>query len=131
MFYLQLYDIGHSAKNHSNSKRENQLLPLLGLLFYSFQLAARDFQIDRIAHPTAYVIPVVVHWMELEILQRVNREGLIRWPVTPWATSPTLRSIKDISIKHALRDEHSWYQKATHICNDFWLSHYLVSLLHN
>ena len=30
---------------------------------------------DRIAHNTAFVIPVVEHWLELEIDQWVHHEG--------------------------------------------------------
>ena len=32
-FYLRLYGIGHMVKDHSDSKRENLLPPLHGLLF--------------------------------------------------------------------------------------------------
>ena len=32
-FYLRLYGIGHMVNDHSDSKRENLLLPLHGLLF--------------------------------------------------------------------------------------------------
>ena len=33
---------------------------------------------DRITHTTAFVIPVMEHWMEREIAQWVHHEGLIR-----------------------------------------------------
>ena len=33
-FYLKLYGIGHMVKDHSDSKRENMLQPLHGLLFF-------------------------------------------------------------------------------------------------
>ena len=51
---------------------------------YSFRLTARvllyDHPTDRIAHTTAFVIPVVEHWLEREISQWVHQEGSIRRP---------------------------------------------------
>ena len=44
------------VKNHSDSERGN-ILPPHGLLFPT----------DRIAHTTAFVTPVVEHWLEREI----------------------------------------------------------------
>ena len=38
---------------------------------------------DRIAHTTAFVTPVVEHWLEWEIAQWVHHEGSIRWPIAP------------------------------------------------
>ena len=35
---------------------------------------------DRIAHTTAFVTPVVVHWLEPEIAQCIHHEGSIRPP---------------------------------------------------
>ena len=40
---------------------------------------------DRIAHSTAFVIPVMEHWLEWEIAQWVHHEGLIWWSIAPWA----------------------------------------------
>ena len=37
--------------------------------------------IDRIAHTTAFVIPVVEHWLEREIAQWVHHKGSIRRPI--------------------------------------------------
>ena len=31
---------------------------------------------DRIAHTTAFVTPVVVHWLEREIAQWIHHEGI-------------------------------------------------------
>ena len=45
---------------------------------YSFQLAARVLlytPTDRIAPTTAFVTPVVEHWLEHEIAQWVHHEG--------------------------------------------------------
>ena len=48
---------------------------------YSFQLAARVLlyapPTERIAHTTAFVTPVVEHWLEREIAQWVHHEVLI------------------------------------------------------
>ena len=44
---------------------------------------------DRITHTTAFVTPVVEHWLEWEIAQWVHDEGSIRWPIAPWANALT------------------------------------------
>ena len=36
---------------------------------------------DRITHTTAFVTPVVEHWLEREIAQWVHHEGSIRRPI--------------------------------------------------
>ena len=60
---------------------------------YSFWLAARvllyAFPTDRIIHTTAFVTPVVEHWLEWEIAQWIDHEGSIQWPITPWANALT------------------------------------------
>ena len=60
------------VKDHSDSERGNLLPPLHGLLF---PINSRGSFIcttptGRIAHTTAFVIPVVEHWLEREIAQR-------------------------------------------------------------
>ena len=71
-FYLQLYGDGHMVKNHSDSKRGNRLPPH-GLLFPINSKGSFICTIpDRIAHTTAFVTPVVVHWLEREIAQWVH-----------------------------------------------------------
>ena len=67
-FYLRLYDVGHMVKDHSDSERGNPLPPH-GLLF---PISRKGYFIlhhitDRIAHTTAFVTPVVEHWLEREI----------------------------------------------------------------
>ena len=57
-FYLWLHGIGHMTKDHSDSERRNPLPPLHGLLFSIS---------SRIKHITAFVTPVVEHWLEREI----------------------------------------------------------------
>ena len=69
--YLRLYVIGHMVS--SDSERRNPLPPR-GLLFLIsskvfFYMRHRS---DRIAHTTAFVTPVVEHWLEREIAQWVH-----------------------------------------------------------
>ena len=61
------------VKDYSDSERENPLPPH-GLLFLinskgSFYM---HHPTDRIAHTTAFVTPVVEHWLEREIAQWVH-----------------------------------------------------------
>ena len=44
---------------------------------------------DRITHTTAFVTPVVEHWLEREIAQWIHHEGSIRRPIAPWANTFT------------------------------------------
>ena len=64
IFYIQLYGFKHMVKHHSDSERGNPLPPL-GLLF---PISRKVFFIciipDRITHTTAFVIPVIEHWLE-------------------------------------------------------------------
>ena len=64
-FYLRLYDVGHMVKDHSDSERGNTLPPH-GLLFpiNSKVFFNMHHPTDRIAHTTAFVTPVVEHWLE-------------------------------------------------------------------
>ena len=70
-FYLWLYG-RHMVKDHSDSERGNPLPPH-GLLF---PINSKDYFIctipDRIAHTTAFVTPVMKHWLEIEIAQWVH-----------------------------------------------------------
>ena len=56
---------------------------------YSFRLTTRVFYMhhptDRIVHTTAFVTPVVEHWLEREIAH----EGSIRRLIAPWANALT------------------------------------------
>ena len=80
-FYLQLYGVGHMVKDHSDSERGNPLPPH-GLLFliHSKVFFYMHHSTDRIAYTTAFVTPVVEHWLEREIAQWVHHEGSIRRP---------------------------------------------------
>ena len=62
-FYLQLYGVGHMVKDHSKSERGNLLLPH-GLLFPICTIFYMHHPTDRIVHTTAFVTPVVEHWLE-------------------------------------------------------------------
>ena len=44
---------------------------------------------DRITHTTAFVTPVVEHWLEQEIAQWVHHEGSIRRPIATQANALT------------------------------------------
>ena len=64
-----LYGIRHMVKDHSDSERGN-LLPPQGLLF---PISSKGSFIciiphDRMTHTTAFVTPVVEHWLEREIV---------------------------------------------------------------
>ena len=51
--------------------------------------SAWTYPTDRIAQTTAFVTPVVEHWLEWEIAQWVHHEGSIRQPIAPWANTLT------------------------------------------
>ena len=57
------------VKDHSESERENPLLPLHRLFFSISNKVSFIYTLDRIANTTAFVIPVVEHWLEREIAQ--------------------------------------------------------------
>ena len=63
-FYLRLYGIRHMVKDHSDSEKGNPLQPHRLL----FPISSKGSFIctipDRIAHTTAFVTPVVEHWLE-------------------------------------------------------------------
>ena len=65
-FYLRLY-----------GKRGNLLLPHRLLFPISSKVFYMHHYTDRIVHTTAFVTPVVEHWLKREIAQWVHHEGLI------------------------------------------------------
>ena len=71
-FYLRLYGVRHMVKDHSDSERGNPLPPHRLL----FPISSKGSFIctipDRIVHTTAFVTPVVEHWLEREIAQWVH-----------------------------------------------------------
>ena len=68
-FYLRLYGVRHMVKDHSDSEKGNPLPPHRLLLSINRNL---HHPTDRITHTTAFVTPVVEHWLEREIAQRVH-----------------------------------------------------------
>ena len=65
--HLRLYGIGHMVKD-SDSERGNPLPPH-GLLF---PINSKGSFICTIPHTTAFVTPVMEHWLEGEIAQWVR-----------------------------------------------------------
>ena len=78
------------VKDHSDSERGNPLPPH-GLLF---PINTKGFfymhhPTDRIAHTTAFVTPVVEHWLERELAQWGHYGVSMRRPIAPWANALT------------------------------------------
>ena len=78
-FLIRLYGVGHMVEDHSDSEKENPP-PLHGLLF---PISSKGFfymhhPTNKIAHTTAFVTPVVEHWLEREIDHWVDHEVSIR-----------------------------------------------------
>ena len=61
-FYLRLYGVRHMVKDHSDSEK-GTLLPPHRLLFPINSMGSFICTI-RIVHTTAFVTPVVEHWLE-------------------------------------------------------------------
>ena len=65
ILYLRLFGVRHMVKDHSDIKRENPLLPHISCFFISSKCSFyMHHPTDRITHTTAFVIPVVGHWLE-------------------------------------------------------------------
>ena len=71
-FYLRLYGVRHMVKDHSDSERGNPLLPHGLLLSINSKVFYMHHPTDRITHTTAFVTPVMEHWLEREIAQWVH-----------------------------------------------------------
>ena len=67
-FYLRLYGVRHMVKDHSDEKG-NPLPPHRLLLSINSKGSFICTIPDRITHTTAFVTPVVEHWLEREIAQ--------------------------------------------------------------
>ena len=70
-FYLLLYGVRHMVKDHSDSEKENPLPPHR-LLFPISSKGSFLCTIPQTTHTTAFVTPVVEHWLEREIAQWVH-----------------------------------------------------------
>ena len=68
---------------------------------YSYRLTAFYMQhpTDRISHTTAFVTPVVEHWLEWEIDQWVH-EGSLRRPIAPWVNAQPLSYVPLLWAMH-------------------------------
>ena len=63
-FYLRLYGVRHMVKDHSDSEKGNPLPPHRLLLSINSKGSFICTIPHRIAHTTAFVTPVVEHWLE-------------------------------------------------------------------
>ena len=75
-FYLEVCGVRHIVKDHSDSEIGNPLPPIQGLLFLISSKGSFICIIPQTAHTTAFVTPVVTHWLEREIAQWVHHERL-------------------------------------------------------
>ena len=71
-FYLRLYGVRHMVKDHSDSEKGNPLPPHRLLLSINSKGSFICITPDRITHTTAFVTPVVEHWLERKIAQWVH-----------------------------------------------------------
>ena len=80
MFYLTTHSTHFNmVMDHSDIERSNLLPPLHWLIFpISSKGSFMHHPTDRIEHATAFVTPVVEHWLEREIAQWVYHEGSIQ-----------------------------------------------------
>ena len=62
-FYLRLYGVRHMVKDHSDSEKGNPLPPHRLLLSINSKGSFICTIPDRITHTTAFVTPVVEHWL--------------------------------------------------------------------
>ena len=76
MFYLTTlsthFIYGYMASDHSDSEKGNPLPPHRLIFSINSKGSFICTIPDRIAHTTAFVIPVVEHWLEREIAQWVH-----------------------------------------------------------
>ena len=86
------------VKDHSDSEKGNPLPPHRLLIDYQQGFFYMHHSTDRITHTTAFVTPVVEHWLEQEIAQWVHpRKELFRvwsnrWTYTDF-NSALLKSV--------------------------------------
>ena len=115
-FYLRLYGVRHMVKDHSDSEKGN-LPPPHSLLFPISSKGSFICTIpDRITHTTAFVIPVVEHWLKRKIAQWFHsmkdrsddpshhERTLLPRRYVPLPTNLT----KDSNLKHSRRRPNWW-----------------------
>ena len=83
--YLRFYGIGHIVKDLGDGHRGNPLPPLHGLLFLISSKQSFTLPTNRMVHTTAFILPVVEHWLEREITQWNHHDGSIQRPIAPRA----------------------------------------------
>ena len=130
-FILRLYGVGHMVKDHSDSEKGNPL-PTHGVLF---PINSKGYFIctipHRIAHTTAFVTPVVEHWLEQEIAQLVcltkdrsddpshHERTLLPWSYVslPYASSDVMVNCEPIICywHDCCRLQKSWRYSGHHI----------------
>ena len=71
-FYLRLYGVRHMVKYHSDSERKPAAATWATLSDYQQGFFHMHHPTDRTAYTTAFVAPVVEHWLEREIAQWVH-----------------------------------------------------------
>ena len=104
---------------------------------YYFRLAARVLlyahPTDIIAHTTAFVTPVVEHWLEWEIAWWVHHEGSIRRPIAPWANALTTELLSLHILVNAitlLKQRNIYLDEMRWNCLDF-ISHSCLHCVYN
>ena len=79
----------------------------------------------KMTHSTAFVTPVMEHWLEREIAQWVHNKGSTRRPMAPWANDFTtelhlIPEIKTQKYSYISEDSapvlHYWYIKILGMC---------------
>ena len=83
---------------------------------------------DRITHTTAFVTPVVEHWLEQEIAQWVHHEGSIRRPIHH---ERTLLPRSYISLPYKQKHKHTDRHTQKHIQTHTALTDTLKHITHN
>ena len=81
-FYLRLYDVRYMVKDQYR-ERKAAASTWATLSDYQQGFFYMHHPTDRIAHTTAFVTPVVEHWLERELAQWVHHEGSTRRYIAP------------------------------------------------
>ena len=85
----------------------------------------------RIAHTMAFVTPVVEHWLKRKIAQWFHNEGLIQWPIAPWADALPWSYICSYASRNDVKTcKMLWpYQEKSHLDSDGHLNNQVVCLV--
>ena len=85
-FYLRLYGVRHMVKDHFDSEKGNPLPPHRLPLSINSKGFYMHHATDRITHTTAFVTPVVEHWLRTR-----NSSILKTRAITLYTDVPTKR----------------------------------------